>query len=759
MADFGNSLIRKITPTGVVSTFAGNFNSGSDDGKGTAAKFSLPYGIAFDANGNLFVADTYNNKIRKITPDGTVTTVAGTGAQGRKDGQALSATFNTPYNIAVDKTGNIFVADHGNGCVRAIYGGALVTTFSDTTYNLPVGIAIDNRGMIYLSCEKSFNIVQLGANGKPTTATPFSGGYVKDSVNGIDTLTKYRGNMGLTIDASGSTLLVADAFGDIIRKVSTSGYYTHPLLPDGLKIDSAGTIRGTPTKVTPAANYFIYNTSLFGTYADTVNITVGVGKQVITFVQNTPKMYGDTDFTLKATSTNPLIPITYTSGDTKIATIVNGNKLHIVGAGNVTITANQAGNSNFTAATPVGQVFQINKAVLTIRPDDKFKTKGDKNPPLTATYTGFVLGEDTTALSTRPKLTTAVDTGTAAGSYPITASGAVAANYTFNYLSGALVVFPVPKIIYNGTSTIAKGDSLLLTVDPASGYTYQWALNGSNISKATKSTVEAKQSGYYTVTITANGYSTTSLPVPIVAELQLPQDNFKLTVKGLSCKGSANGSITVNAQKSMSYSATLTASGVNSPAPYKFADSLTVSNLVAGSYSLCISVDGEIFNQCYQVNVTEPKDLAVYATVNNVQNNVTLQMDGGTNYTINLNDKIYTTTQNVITLPLSAGNNKLVVTTDKLCQGVIERVINLSKDIKPFPNPFQGILNVNLGSNTVKNVQVNVVNSVDGKSVYSNRYTDKTGVLEFDLSGLPSGVYYLNLSLDDKTQGYKIIKR
>jgi sugar lactone lactonase YvrE len=111
VVDQVSNLIRKVTPAGVVSTIAGSGSPGAADGKGTAASFNTPTGIAVDASGNLYVADTYNHKIRKITTDGTVTTVAGRGVQGSTDGLTSVATFYSPRGVAVDASGNIFVSE------------------------------------------------------------------------------------------------------------------------------------------------------------------------------------------------------------------------------------------------------------------------------------------------------------------------------------------------------------------------------------------------------------------------------------------------------------------------------------------------------------------------------------------------------------------------------------------------------------------------------------------------------------------------
>jgi serine/threonine protein kinase, bacterial len=121
VADYGDGEIRKITPNGVVTTLAGNLSGATSiDGVGSAASFAGPIGLALDAHGNIYVADYFSSKIRKVTPAGVVTTIAGTGVTGGADGPGRTATFNEPTGIAVDGSGNIYVSDGSNYKVRKI---------------------------------------------------------------------------------------------------------------------------------------------------------------------------------------------------------------------------------------------------------------------------------------------------------------------------------------------------------------------------------------------------------------------------------------------------------------------------------------------------------------------------------------------------------------------------------------------------------------------------------------------------------------
>jgi sugar lactone lactonase YvrE len=177
VADTGNSLIRQITPGGIVSTLAGNTaGSGFADGTGSAAYFSVPVGLVVDLAGNIYVADTGNNAIRRITPGGVVTTLAGNSLAGAADGNGRSATFNKPQGIAIDGDGNLYVADTGNSLLRKVTPAGDVTTLAGTagvegvapgglpgTLNHPLGIAVGADGKLYVSSENSLLAVALAA--------------------------------------------------------------------------------------------------------------------------------------------------------------------------------------------------------------------------------------------------------------------------------------------------------------------------------------------------------------------------------------------------------------------------------------------------------------------------------------------------------------------------------------------------------------------------------------------------------------------
>ena len=192
VADAMNHTIRKVTAAGAVTTFAGSAGqSGTIDGIGTAARFNLPSGITIDAAGNSYVADTTNNTIRKITAAGVVSTFAGlAGVSGSTNGTGAAALFNRPTGLAIDSGANLYVADTGNSTIRKISPAGAVTTLaglagiaglkdgsgSDVFFNQPEALVLDTSGNIYVADTGNATIrkiTQAGAvNTLPLTAVP-----------------------------------------------------------------------------------------------------------------------------------------------------------------------------------------------------------------------------------------------------------------------------------------------------------------------------------------------------------------------------------------------------------------------------------------------------------------------------------------------------------------------------------------------------------------------------------------------------------
>jgi len=238
VTDGDQSTIRRITPAGAVTTFAGSPGSpGSTDGTGSSARFAGPTGVVTDIAGNVYVADMGNHTIRMITPAGVVSTFAGTpGAFGSADGAASAAQFNNPGGMAADTLGNLYVAESGNHTIRMISPAGLVSTVAGSAgvpgsadgagaaaqFNLPSGVTADTFGNIYVADTGNQTIRKI-AGGVVSTLSGSAGS--PGSANGAGATAQFRDPSGVATDSAGN-VFVADYGNHIIRKIAPNGDVT-----------------------------------------------------------------------------------------------------------------------------------------------------------------------------------------------------------------------------------------------------------------------------------------------------------------------------------------------------------------------------------------------------------------------------------------------------------------------------------------------------------------------------------------------------
>ena len=308
IADRSNNRIRKIAPNGIITTVAGNGSGGfaGDAGPATDASIFDATGIAVDKSGAIYIADKSNNRVRKVDTFGIITTVAGTGAAtfAGDGGLATNAGLNNPRGVAIDQSGNIYIADQGNSRVRIVSPTGIINTFagngtlafsgdggpaSTASLNNPFSLAIDQSGNLYIADVDNERIRKVNTSGIITT---FAGGGGAIGDGGLATLATLNEPTGIAIDNFGTTY-IADGWDNRIRAVGQNGIintvagtgatgfsgdggmpiYAELYNPYGIAINKSGTVfiadngnnriraMGLPTIVDK--NIYIKNTELY----------------------------------------------------------------------------------------------------------------------------------------------------------------------------------------------------------------------------------------------------------------------------------------------------------------------------------------------------------------------------------------------------------------------------------------------------------------------------------------------------------------
>jgi sugar lactone lactonase YvrE len=528
VADTANSAIRAVTAAGVVNTLAGSPSAGSIDGPALSARFYSPQSVAEDASGNLYVADAQNSTIRKITLTGVVSVLAGsTGVFGSADNTGTNAQFSGPQGVALDSSGNIYVANTGNSTIRKITAGGVVTTLAgiagnpgnadgtgtNAQFNAPQGIAVDSAANIYVADTWNHTIRKITPGGVVSTLAGFAGAF--GSADGATNNARFNGPVGVTVNQSGN-LFVTDYNNDTIRQVTPAGVVSTLagwagiwgssdganssalfFAPSGIAVDNATnlyvadsgnhtlrklapsganwlvtTVAGSPgvsgSSDGAGANARFYNPSgvvvngagyLF--VADWGNNAIRTSEAVaaLTWANPAPITYGTalSASQLNATSTvpgsfayNPLLD-----------TVLNAGTITLSTSFTPTDTVNYRG-----ASATVNLV--VSPAALTVTAANARRAVGLPNPQFTGTISGLQISDNITAT-----YTCTATPASPSGPYPIVPSLVDPANRQTNYLvsfvNGTLTVVIPPAF----QSAAKSGNSFTFTWSATSNQMYQ----------------------------------------------------------------------------------------------------------------------------------------------------------------------------------------------------------------------------------------------------------------------------------------------
>ena len=250
IADQGNNRIRKVDTSGVINTVAGTGEWGfsGDGGLATEAQLNSPTGVAVDAEGNIYITDYGNNRIRKVDTSGVINTVAGTGEWGFNGdgGLATEAQFNRLYRVAVDAEGNIYITDYGNNRIRKVDTSGVINTVAgsgergfsgdggpatEAQIDSPKGVSVDASGNIYIADQGNNRIRKVYSSGIITTVAGSGEGGSGDGSPATEALLYYPWNV--TVDAEGN-IYIADTSDNRIRKVSTAETFAGVMTGDNI---------------------------------------------------------------------------------------------------------------------------------------------------------------------------------------------------------------------------------------------------------------------------------------------------------------------------------------------------------------------------------------------------------------------------------------------------------------------------------------------------------------------------------------------
>lgn len=545
IAENGLSVIRKVAhDTGILTTVAGQRGVFCSDtvcgGEGvdaTTATLSAPQTVNVDANGGLIIADTGDQAIRGVTTDGKIYTLAGmlsqTPSVGNFTGAANSVQFNFPAEAVIDASNHLIIADSNpylwqvaaptvlatqtitfNQIPDATYGNASFDLTNYTTTNSGLAIAFTCSGAATCGGTNGATLTITGAG--TATVTANQAGDSTHSPATAATRTFAVAKAALTVKANdisfpfkSATQLPSLTFSYVgfVNGDSSSAVTGAPVLSTTATATSL--VGPYPITVAPgtlaAANYN------FTLQSGTLTITGGVA-QTITFAALPNVTYGVATFSLMATATSGGGVSFNVGGPAELL----GNRLTITGVGTVTVTANQAGDAEYSPAPAVTQSFQVAPAVLTIAAQPATRAYNDPNPAFTYAASGFVNADTSAALSGAPAFTTTAVASSTPGSYPVavTQGTLFARNYTFTFTNSTVTITKaVQTINFPAAASAVFGTPIPLAATASSGLAVQYTVTGP--ATIASGTLVSSTPGQVTVTASQPG-NDLYLPAPPV---------------------------------------------------------------------------------------------------------------------------------------------------------------------------------------------------------------------------------------------------
>lgn len=612
IADTGNNRIRKITSGGIISTIAGKNGSYfmGDEGLAIHAYLSNPTDVKVDNSNNIYIADAGNNRVRKISGySGIITTIAGNGSYGYTSdgGQATDARFTRINGIDTDMIGTLFISEKGVGKIRQVQPTPeIIITNQAQSYNSnPINLTVTT-----IPAGLSFGILYNGSSNPPVNAGQYSAVIsINDAI--------YGGKASATLYISKACCLLARAdnkvkpYGSInpILTLSYSGF---------LGTDNAAVIDVHPIASTPATQ-----TSQPGTYPITLtggsdnnyNITnmngssdLTVNKATLTVTSNASKIYGDP---------NPNLTLSYTG-------FVNGENSSVIDSqpsastsaslssdvGTYPIALSGGSDNNYTI-NRINGTLTVNKAPLSVTPVNANRLYGAANTVFSLSYTGFKLGQTATVIDVAPTISTTAIPTSNVGTYTLTPSGGSDNNYAFNYVNGTLTVNKAPLNVTTANASRTYG-----APNPTFAINYSGFVNGETASvidsAPVRSTTATSTSSTGTYPITLSGGTDNNYTFTYGAPATLTVTKAQLTATSTATKvyGATNPAFPI------SYTGFLNGETASVIDTQPTATSATTALSNVGSYPITLTGGSDnnyaITNQAGTLTVTK-KDLTASA--------------------------------------------------------------------------------------------------------------------------------------------------
>ncbi len=236
----------------------------------------------------------------------------------------------------------------------------------------------------------------------------------------------------------------------------------------------------------------------------------------------------------------------------------------------------------------------------------------------------------------------------------------------------------------------------------------------------------------------------------------LPSSNYTITITGETCRNSNNGKITITAAQSNAYTVTISGNGLNTSK--QFTTSTEITNLSAGTYTVCFTVTGKAnYEQCFTIVIVEPDDLAVLSKVSAKNKTVDLSLFGSDEYFIELNGEQFSTSKNEISLQLKEGVNLLEVKTVNDCQGVYIETIEIFSELTLYPNPTKGNVILYVGESLNEGISVEIYNT-NKQLMEVKNYKSSNNSVKLEVENFPASVYFIVVKTATKQFNFKLIK-